>query len=498
LASSALAQSNLAHLKPRWHRVGTDLLLIVLLSLPVYFLAITTQSAEQIAFGDNPWYLNRAFLIGKGVLDDSYVYTLVYPLLTGALHLAARDLILSGMAVNVLALCALSIGAYVLGRTLYCRQVGLLAAIVTTTNPSLYVLGRLFSADVMFILVVLGCILAAILAVRRPGYVTALLPGLMVTLAMYTRFEGSVYAILFVIVAWSVYRAKRDWRPAIRGLIVSSMIFGAGALYYFSIFGRELKADSKSTFAIFQMLSTMPFRADLFSNRVTDTVIRSVKHWPVWAWWIVFAGVIWGRQRLVNVALLGLVALNSAYIFALSGWPFESYLSHYLPFFAVLFAASAWRLTPPRGRVAVIPLLVALIALPGLQRLLDYSRTAPGAFRDSQLAADGAQIDTWLAERGWQSTEVYSLCPPIIPFSKSNLHLIYRLAANYNSEDNWNSPLQLIPRMRETGKLLLICSAPIYFADWKAYLADPARYPDRLEKAGQVGDYTFYTAAHAQ
>jgi 4-amino-4-deoxy-L-arabinose transferase-like glycosyltransferase len=500
LASPALLPDKLAitNVKPRWQQVTTDLGLILLLCLPVYFLALTTQIGDQIGFGDNPWYLNRAFLIGKGVLDDSYVYTIVYPLLTAALNAVTHELILSGMAVNALALCGLSVGVYLLGRALYNRPVGLLAAIVITANPSLYTLGRLFSADTVFMLAVLACVLAALLAVRRPGFGTAALLGFLVTVTMYTRFEGSAYAILFLVVAWVVYRTRRDWRPA-AGLVVSSSILGAGTLYYFSIFGRELKPDSRSTFALVQMLTTVPFRADLFSNRVTDALVNTLAHWPIWAWWVVFAGVIWSntRYRLLNFALICLIALNIAYIFVLSGWPFESYLSHYLPVFAVLFAASLWHLTPSQWRVIVIPLLVALVTVPGLLRLLDYSKTSPGVFRTSPLAADAAQIDAWLAERNWQTTEVYSLCPPVVPFSKSYLHLIYRLAPNYNSADNWNSPRHLIPQMRETRKLLLVCSAPIYFADWQAYFADPGMYADRLEEVGRIGDYVFYAASNA-
>ncbi len=137
------------------YQLALDALLLLAIGLAFFFFVVTTRTGQNVAFGDNTWYLNRADLLWRGIRDDAYVYNIVFPLLTGIVNFVLRDLVVSGMVVELVALYGIAVGTYILGRMLYSRRVGLLAAIVVSANPELYNGARYFGGDILFVNTVL-------------------------------------------------------------------------------------------------------------------------------------------------------------------------------------------------------------------------------------------------------------------------------------------------------------------------------------------------------
>jgi hypothetical protein len=78
-----------------------DLLAITVVCVPLYgFLLVTLTSSDILYLGDGAWYLNRAHLLWRGIFDDAFVYTLVYPALIGAVNLVVQNLITAAQIVN--------------------------------------------------------------------------------------------------------------------------------------------------------------------------------------------------------------------------------------------------------------------------------------------------------------------------------------------------------------------------------------------------------------
>jgi hypothetical protein len=173
-------------------------------------------------------------------------------------------------------------------------------------------------------------------------------------------------------------------------------------------------------------------------------------------------------------------------------------MRHYVPFFSLVIAAIVWRrlfIGRWRGRVAVL-LLIAAICQPGIGQVIRLLNRPSVNYRESEYALDAVEVDRWLAEQGWQNTEIYTLCGQLLPFTRHNFHLIYRLGlrnldgTSLNSW--WNSPHNLLPYIREHNLLFMACSTDSVYKDWDTFLENPSGYAERLQEAGQVGDFVFY------
>jgi len=136
-------------------------------------------------------------------------------------------------------------------------------------------------------------------------------------------------------------------------------------------------------------------------------------------------------------------------------------------------------------RLAVVLLVVLLV--PNLLHAGQRAVEVPVmAYRTSDTAATGAALDGWLVEQGWYGQPIYTFCSSILSFSHARLQLIYRL----QFATGWDTPEQLLPRLREENALLMVCGNQVYFPDWRPLLEQTT--PSGLVEAGRFEHFVFY------
>lgn len=485
------------------------LLLLLTLCAVVFATVITRQTADQVAYADNTWYLNRAQRYQRGEFEPTFAYTLLYPIVVGGVNRIVPELPVAGMVANGLILAACVGGVYGIGATLYRREVGIVAGVAVALNGTIHELSRLFWADMLMIAVITWAVLVAVWLVRRPSWGWAAALGLLLAAAPYTRFEGIMYTLLVPLTGILIYLNTRRIGLAVRLTVISGGIGAAGCVAYLYLLFRNASGGDDA-FALFRILAESPLPVEILLRRVSDSLSTGLSHWPFWAWWVALAGLIWaGRAaRWPNWGMAALLGFNIVYTVIISVWPYPRQTAHLIPFSAVLIGAGVYFLAeraPRRARWLI--LLCPLLILP-VGEVATYA--APFAYRESALARDGALIDAWLADQGRAETLIYTFCPEVMPFSAARFYRIYRLALGSDQIDFPDGPANLIRTMRESDQWFMTCGGPIYALDWIAYfdyqttgqynpavLSDAAR-AEKLAEVGRVGKYIFYRGVHAE
>lgn len=489
------------------------LLLLVGLCASVFFAVIVRQNAADVSYADNTWYLNRAQRYQRGEFEPTFAYTLLYPITVSIVNRAVPELPIAGMVASALILFGLMAGVYGIGVTLYGREVGIVGAVAVALNATIYELSRLFWADVLLLVVITWAVFALIRLVRRPSTLWAVILGVLVAAAPYTRFEGIMYSLLVPLAGILIYLNTRRVGLALRLTVISGLIGAAGALAYLYLLFRNASGGDDA-FALFRILAERPLPAEILLRRVSDTILTGLSHWPFWAWWAALAALIWSGKpnqwpsRWPNWSMAALIAFNAAYTIIISVWPYPRQLSHLIPFSAVLIGAGLVFIAQhvPR-RAQLLIMLTPLLIMP-VGQIVMYP--APLAYRDSEWAREAGQIDQWLADQGWGEKTVYTFCAEVIPYAKARFYRIYRLALGSDKIDFPDGPARLIRTMRETDSLFMDCGGPIYALDWIAHyeywatgkdnpalLSDAAK-AEKLEEVGRVGQYIFYRGVHVE
>jgi hypothetical protein len=207
-------------------------------------------------------------------------------------------------------------------------------------------------------------------------------------------------------------------------------------------------------------------------------------------------GVAWNqRDRAANGVFGLLILIGATNLFVLSIWPKLYIGATSFTFLGLLFAAfvvrvqSRWRWLWP-----VCVLAIVAVAIGGLLYLVQYATASRDDYHLSRLGQDAAQVDAWLAGQGLQDTEIHTFCSPLISYSQSNFHLIYRLGLRDMWSGDWyNSPDKLLPMLREQHKLYMSCpEEKIYFTDWETFLSEPNVMERRFREIGRISNYIFY------
>jgi hypothetical protein len=483
---------------PLRRQILTHWLLLTVLCIPLCYLVVTVPfSGERIArTADNAWYLNRGYLMWRGIFDGAFVYNLGYPALAGTINLLTHELPAAGIIVNWLSVYGIISGTFVLGCLLYNRSIAWLAVLVIATNTALYRSARLMQTFILFQAVVVWCVILACLLIRRRQPRLALLLGLCTAFALYTRLEGGAYALLILFAGGSIYAATRTSHIALRLTLIGGGVFAVGFIFYALVLLRNSDVGGGAAFSLLALLRANPIPWDEVSRRWTDALTSITGNWPLWAWLIAFAGLIWSnpRFRSANWLCAGLIGLNLTYLFLLATWPAPRYANHFLPFFALLFAVGLWQLYQRWPRLwFAVPLGIVAVVIPGLLTLQSFSYVPRVSYWEYASAKEAQAIDSWLAGQGWGDKEVFTLCQGALPFIRSNVHLVYRLSLKADTDTNWpDSPPRLLSAIRQNDKLFMTCQERIEYPDWKAYLDNPAGQTEQLQAVGTVGDYTFY------
>ncbi len=488
--------------------VVRDCLAIGVLSLLVHSL-ITSRFVDGgwLVRDDTAWYLNRAHLLWRGVFDDAFVYTLSFPALVGAMNLLTHDLVTASMIVNALALSSVLTGTYLLGRVLYNRPIAWIGVVVLVTTWNFTFLEAVQQPFMLFNAAIVWCVLTCWLMARSPRNLTAVLFGLALVFALFTRLEGGLYCILLIPAIGYIYRSTHDWRQALGAALISGAIFGLAAAFYGVVIVQNAEPGTEGAgfFSLLNMLRSGRIPLDVLSRRYTDTLVTGiVAWWPLWVWWLVLAGLIWDnpRYRTMNLALAFFLVFNLVYAFILSPWPLARYIRHYVPFLSLLIGAIVWRpsfIEHWRGRVAML-LVLAAICQPGIGQVIRLINRPVLNYQESEYALDVVAVDRWLAERGWQNTEIFTLCGQLLPFTRSHFHLIYRNSLRNLDGTNgwWDSPGTLLPYIREHDLLFMACSPDSVWKDWDTFLDDPSGYAEQLQEVGRIDEYVFYQVVAAE
>ncbi len=470
--------------------------LLIFPCLLVLLFVISTQTPGIINFIDTVWYLNRARLIWQGVFTDLFVYTLAYPTVVGAINLVLHDVILSAMLTNAALLWSTLVGVYILGIWLYSRRrIAGLAVLLVLLNGSMPGVLTLLWATLPFMAVGVWSVIVCMLVVRRPGMGTALLLGAMLALAIYTRVEAITYFIFIPIAAGAVYRQRHDRRLALQIFItagVTAAILCIPFALNFTYINRHIdRTISENVTGIFTLLNRTPIEWFVIWRRVTDTLTAMISHWPSAAWLVGIAGVLWAWPRFRQAQLIctAFIGLNVLYAYVLAIWPMQLQIVFFIPFAALILAATFDQLLQ-RGRWSkyLAQLLLISILAHGVFSFVTSATTMPVMnYRTSNALETGRALDDWIQKQGWSRTHIYTFCSSIVAFSHSDLQLIYRLQFT----TGWDRPQQLFPRMREEGSLLLLCDEPVYYPDWRPLLTQEV--PPGLHEVGRFQNYIFYS-----
>jgi len=472
-----------------------DKILLVMGVGVLLVFVISTQDDPTLLYLDNPWYLNRGRLIWMGEFADLWAYNLTFPTLVGALDLLVQDVVLAGMLTNALILGLLMIGVYSLGLHVYGRRtVSRLAVVFLLINLIFLFVLRLFWAVVPFMTAIVWCLLAARYAIRRPGIISAILLGLCLALAIYTRLEGIMYSLLIPIAAFVLYRQGKRAAAmrliAIAGVTLGLLVVPYGLSFLTTLQNRVPGLGSEAT-GIFSIMSYAPAGWDVMWRRATDLWTATLRQWHPLAWLTAAAGALWAapRYRAGNLIFAALLVYILAYSYVLSIWPFPPIMAPHLPFFALLLASAIDQGIVMLGRrrlLAAIP--IAIILASGLFFLTQVAVVVPPFYyRQSPLADVGHRFDVWRAEQGWQDRGIHTFCGELMPFSRAQFFPIYRL----QFATAMTLPENVFQRMRERDELLALCDK-IDYSDWQALFENST--PPELMIAGQFDQYTFYEA----
>jgi hypothetical protein len=478
-------------------RLAFNLFLFAALCTLAFIFVISTQSVDEINYLDNFWYLNRARLIWQGVLPDLFVYTLTYPTVVGLVNLVVNDVILAGMLVNTVLLVCLLTGVYTLGLRLYGKHlIAWLSVALLFINISLIDLLRLFWPTLSFMTVIVWLVVAFLALIRKPLRVYAVALGALLALSTYTRIEGITYVLLIPIAIFIIYRETRNSSLAIQLAILSTvpmLLLCVPLIWNFLYVQQNIERElSTAVTGIFTLLDRTPIEWNVIWRRLTDTLTGLLSHFPLVGWIVGTAGVLWAshRNRFAQTLCAFLIFYNFIYTFVLAIWPYYIHIIFFMPFMALLTAATftEWLERRDVWRYASIGLL-AIVLLPGISHFFMRATSVPIlAYRNFELAQTGMELDQWLREQGWFDRRIYSFCPTILSFSQANMQLIYRLQFT----TGWDTPSRLIAQIRRENALLMICDNEVFFPDWR--FVNDRELPAELYLAGQFEMYMFYAS----
>lgn len=186
---------------------GLILGIILLSAIPRIFLLLVTHrfSNDGISYLSIVLYLRE-----PGLFDETpkRIYMILYPFLTMILDFALRDLVLSARIINLFIGLAIPPVAFMLGRKLISRNVGIIAAIFCVVNPSLIEQSVETRGDNLFaLLTLLSIYVFESLDWFKPKVRDSLLLALMIGLTQLTRTNGVMY-LLVVIPIWLFWVMK--------------------------------------------------------------------------------------------------------------------------------------------------------------------------------------------------------------------------------------------------------------------------------------------------
>ena len=156
---------------------------------------------EEAGTAERDGYVTQAENILAGTLPRDPFRPLLYPLLTAGLTFVVGSPFAAARLISNLAAAILAGECWAFGRRLGGSAVGAWAMALAAVNPNLWILGQHVSTDMLFGALAAGALLAGFAYLQAPRTGSALVAGLLLGLAAFTR-SNAIFLIPALLVAW--------------------------------------------------------------------------------------------------------------------------------------------------------------------------------------------------------------------------------------------------------------------------------------------------------
>ncbi len=216
-------------------RIAFGLALLVAGALAV--IGVTLHPIEL--FGtESDGYVRHAEQLLAGEWPTDPFRPLLYALLTAGVGSLTGDCFLAGKLVSAAAGGALVFVVHRLGRRVFDRGTGLLAAVLVAVHPEVIEHSVLAATDGLFTLTFTLAVVAIVRAAQRPGSGPAVRAGLCFALAWFTRYAATALLPVLVLAVLVGARPGTRWRrlavcaaaivvALVPHMVISSLRFGA-------------------------------------------------------------------------------------------------------------------------------------------------------------------------------------------------------------------------------------------------------------------------------
>lgn len=183
-------------------------------------LAVGIHPFEIPNFENDRYHLAAEQLLAGQWPRDPYRPMLYVALVAGFGSLLG-DCFLAGKVVSAVASGLTILVVYRLGRRIYGRSTGLVAALLLAVSPAFLQYGIVVGTDSLFVLLLVTCLLATVRAAQEPGTNWAVAAGLSFAAAWSTRYTAiAILPVVLLGVAMGAAPGRRWRRAAGCGLVI--------------------------------------------------------------------------------------------------------------------------------------------------------------------------------------------------------------------------------------------------------------------------------------
>ncbi|NOZ71018.1 MAG: tetratricopeptide repeat protein [Chloroflexi bacterium] len=374
-----------------------DWLLLLLLTL---FLFLPTRAVNFN--GDGVWYMDHALNVAHGLgwvdVDQSTVLAnrLVFPAYMGLIYRLFGATEMTTFVALRLFFVLNTLLVYALGKRLFGKPGGFLAALLVLSSFSLNEWQTIINLDYMLAFVMLGAIALMVRAFEREGWRWFVAAGVAMALGYFTK-EIAVVLLPMPLLMWALVPEYRTRKQLIRALLATGL--GVGLVGIWVLYTRLAGVQGGTQGVGSVLITTSQFGSNLPSGRLLADLLQAPWHYYqshlvpyffyaplfVLAWLFVIYQAIRGKNRQPYQILLAIFLPFLPQIVYL-GWQgfrpgqsFAFFLLSYIAlaaFFVALArvlqrAVSGLRPTTVwqwGGRAMAVSLLVLVIGVQALER----------------------------------------------------------------------------------------------------------------------------------
>jgi len=178
---------------------NVGLVLLAIFLFFAVFLNFISWESFSVARDDDVYYINS----GIDLVNGRYVETRMppfYPLLIGLLTKLTGEGFLSARLISVFSGVLIIFAVYFLGKKIYSKEVGFLAAFLITIFPNRIILSSVAKSESLYTFLVIFSASFFIVFVERKriGILASCILGLLLSALYLTRPEGLLYTVIFI------------------------------------------------------------------------------------------------------------------------------------------------------------------------------------------------------------------------------------------------------------------------------------------------------------